>query len=335
MLLSICIPTFNRPEDLKNCLNSLYVQKNISRKNYEICISDNCSKANILKILKPFKKKINIRYQRNKKNLGFAVNVLKVSLMAKGDFIWFLGDDDLVTKNSINYLINIIKKNPKVDFFYVNSFNLDKNYLNKFPKPFNIKYLPKKMTTHTSIKKNKIVNFFQLIDHRVCFDYLLGFYVNAFRRKLWNKNLNVINLKKMKVPGTWSTFDNTCFFIKIFCSAFKESKVMICAKPLSINLSGVREWGDLYPFVEIVRLPEALDYYRQRGLGFLQYIYTKNYSLRNFFNYFTKIYFGGKKMGLHYINFRKHFLTNLIYPNAWLSIFYFIFRKIKKFKFLQ
>ena len=257
------------------------------------------------------------------------MNVLKVSLMAKGKFIWFLGDDDLVVKNSINYLINLIRANSKVDFFFINSFYLNKTYLEGYSKPFNIKYLPKNMKTHSPLKKNKITSFFDLIDHRVCFDYLLGFYVNAFRRDLWNKNLKVINKKLMKTPGTWSTFDNTCFFIKIFCSAFKNSRAFICAKPLSVNLSGVREWVDLYPFVEIVRLPEALDYYRSKGLNFWQYLYTKNYSLRNFFNYFFLILIVGKKKGLNYVNFKNHFLKNLIYPNAWLSIFYFILRKMK------
>ena len=32
MLLSICIPTFNRPLSLTNCLNSLYYQKNVGKK---------------------------------------------------------------------------------------------------------------------------------------------------------------------------------------------------------------------------------------------------------------------------------------------------------------
>ena len=104
----------------------------------------------------------------------------------------------------------------------------------------------------------------------------------------------------MKTPGTWSTFVNTCFFIKVFCAAFKDSQAFLCAKPLSVNLGGVREWGKLYPFVEIVRLPEALDYYRSKGLKFSQYIYTKNYSMRNFFNYFFKIFIGGEEMGLQY-----------------------------------
>ena len=272
---------------------------------------------------------MNIRFSKNKKNLGFAMNVLKVSLLARGKFIWFLGDDDLMVKNSIKYLIQLIKKNKNIDFYFINSFYLNNSFLDKFPTPFNIENLPKKMKTHSPLKSNKIVNFFDLINHKICFDFLLGFYVNAFRRDLWNKNLHVINKTMMKKLGTWSTFDNTCFFIKIFCSAFKNSKSYICAKPLSVNLSGVREWSNLYPFVEIVRIPEALDYYRSQGLNFFQYVYSKNYSLRNFFNYFFKILIGGKKMGLHYISFKDHFIKNLIYPNAWLSIFYFIFRKIK------
>ena len=90
-----------------------------------------------------------------------------------------------------------------------------------------------------------------MVNHKICFDFLIGFYVNAFRRDLWNKNLHVIDNKQIKKPGTWSTFENTCFFIKVFCSAFKNSKSYICAKPLSINLSGVREWSQLYPFIEI------------------------------------------------------------------------------------
>ena len=87
---------------------------------------------------------------------------------------------------------------------------------------------------------------------------------------------------------------------------------------------------DLYPLVEIVRLPEALDYYRSKGLGFFKYIYTKNYAMRNFFNFFLKILIKGEKAGLHYINFRKHFLKNLVYPYAWLSVFFFAFRTFKK-----
>ena len=119
MLISICIPTYNRPESLLNCLNSLSLQTN---KNFEVCISDNCSKTNIYQLIKPYKKKLNIRFNQNRKNLGFALNLLKVSSMAKGDFIWFIGDDDLLVPNAIEKLSNLINKHKECDFFWVNSF---------------------------------------------------------------------------------------------------------------------------------------------------------------------------------------------------------------------
>ncbi len=328
MLLSICIPTYNRPNQLKNCLNSIAKQKS---KNFEVCISDNASNINLLKIIKPYKKKFKINYKKNKKNLGFAMNVLKVSQMAEGKFIWFLGDDDLLTPNSINHLIQLIKKNKKINFYWINSYYLDVSFLKRYPFPFNTKYLPKNLKTHSPLKKDRILNFFELIDHRLCFDFLLGFYVNCFNRDMWNKNLHVLDKKKMMDTRVWSNLDNTAFFIKVFCAAFGKSKAYFCSKALSVNLSGVREWTDLYPLVEIVRLPEALDYYRSQGLGLIPYIYTKNYSMRNFFNFFFKILIMGKKGGLHYVSFTNHFLKNLIYPYAWLSIIFFVFRKLKIF----
>ena len=328
MLLSICIPTYNRPESLRNCLNSISKQ---NLKNFEVCISDNASKFDLNKIIKPFKKKLRIKFARNKKNQGFAMNVLNVSKMATGKYIWFLGDDDLVTNNSINHLLNLIKKNKDINFFWINSYYLDVSFLKKYPSPFDIKHLPKNLKKHSPLKKDRILNFFELIDHRLCFDYLLGFYVNCFNRKMWNKNLHVLNLKNMKDTRVWSNLDNTAFFIKVFCAAFGKSKAYFCSKALSVNLSGVREWTDLYPLVEIVRLPEALDYYRSQGLGLIPYIYTKNYSMRNFFNFFFKILIMGKKGGLHYVSFTNHFLKNLIYPYAWLSIIFFVFRKLKIF----
>jgi hypothetical protein len=101
-------------------------------------------------------------------------------------------------------------------------------------------------------------------------------------------------------------------------------------QPLSVNLIGEREWVSMYDFVEIIRIPELLDYYRSQGMSFWKYVYCKNYALRNFFNFFTKILINGEGSGKQYVNFYKHFLSNLIYPYSWLSIIFFVIRSIKK-----
>ena len=327
MLISICIPTYNRPKNLIDCLNSLIHQTNL---NFEVCISDNCSNENIEKLIEPYTKKLKIKFSKNKTNIGAASNFLKVASMAENKFIWFLGDDDLLVPNAINDLTDLIEKNKDCDFFWINSFHLDSSYLDKFISPFNTKNLPKKMDSLSSSKNDKKIKFFDLISHKIAFDYLLGVFVCVFKREHWNKNLNIIDYEMIKEKGAWSNFENTCFHIKIFCEAFKDSNAYFYSKPLSVNLFGIREWKNIYPIVEIVRIPEALDYYRSKGLNFFQYIYEKNYSLRNFFNYFTKIIINGDEMGLKYVNFKSHFFKNLIYPNAWLSIIYFLYRKTSK-----
>jgi len=271
-------------------------------------------------------KKIN--FNKNIENLGAALNFMKVASMAKNDFIWFLGDDDLLLSNAVGDIQKYIEKNRDCDFFWVNSYHLDYKYLENFEYPFNTKNLPKNMERLSKKKESKKLRFFDLISHKISFDCLLGVFTCVFKREGWNKNLNIIDYNLIKDKRSWSNFENTCFHIKIFCEAFSKSNAYLLSNPLSVNLYGIREWKSIYPLVEIVRIPEALDYYRSKGLNFYQYIYEKNYSLRNFFNYFTKILIRGDEMGRNYIRFKDHILKNLIYPNAWLSIFYFFFRKI-------
>ena len=114
------------------------------------------------------------------------------------------------------------------------------------------------------------------------------------------------------------------FNIKIF----KDKKSFICSKPLSVNLIGEREWTNLYDFVEIVRIPELLDYYRSQGMSFWRYIHCKNYALRNFFNFFTKILIGGDKAGRKYVNFKKHFFKKSCIPKCLVVNFLFYLQKV-------
>ena len=74
-----------------------------------------------------------------------------------------------------------------------------------------------------------------------------------------------------------------------------------------------------------------LEYYRKNGLNFWQYLYCKNFALRNFANYHLKIFLNRSNgSGWEYVNVFKNIVKNLIYPNAFLSIFYYLFRKFNK-----
>ena len=325
-VLSICIPNFNRPDCLENCLESILISsKNIKDFKFEVSISDNNSDQDPIDIINKYNKKFKITYYRNKKNLGFALNAIKTLKISTGKYAWLIGNDDLILPNTLSDLEDIFKKNNDTDYFFINSYYLNSKYLNNFSHPFNTSELTNiNMTELSKSKKNQSVRFWDIIDPEVSWEFLIGIFLSIFNRKKWLNGLNCIKLKDIQDTRVWSTFDNTCLNAKIISSVFKNEKCYICSKPLSVNLIGEREWLGLYEFVEIVRIPELLDFYRSEGMNFWRYIYCKNYSLRNFFNFFTKILIYGEKAGRNYVSFNKHFLKNLIYPYAWLSVIFLL-----------
>ncbi|MEW6528729.1 MAG: glycosyltransferase family 2 protein [Candidatus Micrarchaeota archaeon] len=79
---------------------------NKCKENVEICVSDNGSTDNTFELLENYAKKITyLRIRRNEKNLGFDVNLFEVLKMAKGKYIWTMGDDDIVMENEIPKII--------------------------------------------------------------------------------------------------------------------------------------------------------------------------------------------------------------------------------------
>ena len=67
-MLSICIPTYNRPVSLNNCLNSIKLAKeNFKTFDFEVCISDNSDNEKNFSIIEKYKKEFKINYIKNRK----------------------------------------------------------------------------------------------------------------------------------------------------------------------------------------------------------------------------------------------------------------------------
>ncbi len=330
MLLSICIPTFNRAEQLDNCLNSILIsQQKYKLHDFEVCISDNNSKDNTKSIIEKYRTKLNINYSENSENIGFAKNAMKVVDLAKGKYSWIIGDDDLVLPDTFNILSKILKSNLNIEIFFLNSYYLNSDIISQSSKPFNTLELQFINLQHLSkVKEDKIVHFWDLIDPNISWEFLIGIFLIVFKTSKWIQSSKKVDIKKLDDKKIWSNFENTCFFPVVNAYAFKNSKAYICSRPLSINIIGYREWKNYYEFVEIIRLPELLDFYRIQGLPLLRYLYCKNFALRNFSNYLIKILISSKVKGIEYLNFKKHFVNNLLFPNVYFSIFYFVIRKV-------
>lgn len=111
LLISVAIPTYNRAGILEKLLQRLVLQTENLQEVIEICVSNNGSQDNTAQIISDFVKKYPnlIRARQNDTNLGFDENIVKVIEMSKGEFIWLLGDDDIIVDDGILKVINFIK----------------------------------------------------------------------------------------------------------------------------------------------------------------------------------------------------------------------------------
>lgn len=120
--LAICIPNYNRINKLQRLVKTLASQiEEFSLENMvEICINDDCSKLNPSKIIEAIRaeySQVEIRYGRNSINKGMDYNFLQSVLMAKSEYCWIIGNDDLPVETGIFNVIGYLKgKKDKIDF---------------------------------------------------------------------------------------------------------------------------------------------------------------------------------------------------------------------------
>lgn len=328
--LSICVPTFNRAHHLRNCLNSIAASGLVGSGDIEVCVSDNGSTDNTRLVVKEAERRIPVRYSRNEQNLGLARNFIRVVEMASGEFVWLLGDDDLLVPGALEEVIGLIDRHSGVDFFYINSFHLTAEYVLSRSQPFDLPMLPEKMEPFSKWRNDMTAPFLDLIDPRISFDFLGGMFLAVFRREKWLAHVAVLDARAMVDMQTFSSFDNTFPHVKIFASAFRNSLAHVHSQPLSICLSGVREWAPMYPLVRSVRLIEALEEYRRQGLPLLRYLRCRNHALQYFIPDMVRIFSRGRQGGKQYVNPLKLFMANAMYPNCLFSFFLYFFRKLKR-----
>jgi len=114
--ISIAIPTYNRSEVLKLCLNSL-VEQNYDRKRYEILVIDNNSTDGTTKLLERFCKDYkNIRHIFEKRQgVSYCRNTGWKS--AKYDIVAYIDDDGRAEKNWLEEISRFAFKHPEAEIF--------------------------------------------------------------------------------------------------------------------------------------------------------------------------------------------------------------------------
>ena len=122
-LISIGIPTYNRPQQLQRALISITAQTYL---HFEVIVSDNCSPgSDTYDVVEHFMKQDSrIRYVRQPANIGMFQNFKVVFELAKGDYFAWLADDDTRENTFLEKCLDIFEQSQQSpDLLLVNAYS--------------------------------------------------------------------------------------------------------------------------------------------------------------------------------------------------------------------
>ena len=116
-LVSICIPSYNRPMELSRLLNSIDT-KNFQKVEIVICEDKSPNRKIVRREVDKFTSNSDyeVSYHENENNLGYDKNIKELVKKASGEFIVFMGDDDEFIPDALDKLIVFLEGNKDVGY---------------------------------------------------------------------------------------------------------------------------------------------------------------------------------------------------------------------------
>lgn len=133
MRVSVCVPTFERPEMLADLIRTFAIQDHDDR---ELCISDDSRSESVARTVAQMATP-RLEYRHNSENLGYGRNLHAALSMASGDVIVVLGDDDLFASPfALSRYAAAFAAAPHANFAYANLIQVDESLQGTLLYPF-------------------------------------------------------------------------------------------------------------------------------------------------------------------------------------------------------
>lgn len=121
--VSICLPTYKRPDLLIGCIESCFAQ---THTNIEIVIGDDSPDERTERLIaERYGNDERIAYRRNTPALGQARNVASLFARATGDKILLIHDDDYLAERCIERLLAQWERHPGIQAAFGNQYEVD------------------------------------------------------------------------------------------------------------------------------------------------------------------------------------------------------------------
>jgi glycosyltransferase involved in cell wall biosynthesis len=121
--VSICLPTYQRPELIGQCLDSCLSQ---THTNLEVLIGDDSKDDRTQALIaRRYAADPRVRYVKNAPSLGQARNVGSLFTRATGDKILLIHDDDFLVENAVERMLSAWRAHPDVQVAFGDQYVTD------------------------------------------------------------------------------------------------------------------------------------------------------------------------------------------------------------------
>lgn len=117
--LAVCIPNYNRPQNLYVLIMKLADQIREEKlcDRVEICVNDDRSPESpdaVIEKVRVMYPEVQIRYQINKENMGMDYNFLQSVMISEAEYCWIVGNDDEIEQKALETILSYIE-NEDID----------------------------------------------------------------------------------------------------------------------------------------------------------------------------------------------------------------------------
>jgi glycosyltransferase involved in cell wall biosynthesis len=262
--LSICIPTYNRAARLRVMLEALLPQAAafVASGEVEVCVSDNGSPDDTQVILAAALPVCPMRVHRQPENVGVIRNIHHlVTSMARGEWVWVLGDDDLLRPGALARVVEALRGTDgpeSVDALYLN-FDIARvqrdwpqravgGYVGESDGP-----------ASPDLQSRRLERWEEALREESCLGTQV--YAHVLRRPIWSGYALDGHLGEPFESPRW-TFPHT-FMV---ASAMFGKPAIYIGQPVLVIFNGGQSWTEEVPRVCMEAIPGVVEHLASLGL---------------------------------------------------------------------
>lgn len=183
-LISVCIPSYNRPSELGRLLRSIDCDPKWGLQ-IVVCEDNSPKRLKIRKEVESYKKdsSYDVKYIENNVNVGYDGNIRKLIEEANGEYIIYMGDDDRFIPHKLDMLCDFINENKSLGYIL-------RSYRNTY--------------------KNGDVEYYRYYPQTTYFDAGEKTYVDLFRKSVFISGFTF--RRELALPTLTDRFDGTLLY---------------------------------------------------------------------------------------------------------------------------